>query len=107
MIFETSRQARFLIPMALSLGFGILFATLITLVLVPSLFLAVEDGKHALARMRLLMGGAPVAVAVRPVQYDQDRPVAPAPKGIAPALPASIDPPQSGLQDTGRDTIEQ
>ena len=43
MIFETSRQARFLIPMAISLGFGILFATLITLILVPSLYLIVED----------------------------------------------------------------
>lgn len=43
MIFETSRQARFLIPMALSLGFGIVFATLITLVLVPSLYLMFED----------------------------------------------------------------
>jgi multidrug efflux pump subunit AcrB len=45
MIFETSRQARFLIPMAISLGYGILFATLITLVLVPSLYLIVEDIK--------------------------------------------------------------
>jgi multidrug efflux pump subunit AcrB len=43
MIFETSRQARFLIPMAVSLGFGIVFATLITLLLVPSLYLIVED----------------------------------------------------------------
>ncbi|MBW1829135.1 MAG: efflux RND transporter permease subunit [Deltaproteobacteria bacterium] len=43
MIFETSRQARFLIPMALSLGFGVVFATFITLVLVPSLYLVVED----------------------------------------------------------------
>jgi multidrug efflux pump subunit AcrB len=43
MIFETSRQARFLIPMALSLGFGILFATLITLLLVPCLYLIVDD----------------------------------------------------------------
>jgi multidrug efflux pump subunit AcrB len=43
MIFETSRQARFLIPMAVSLGFGILFATVITLLLVPSLYLIVED----------------------------------------------------------------
>lgn len=42
MIFETSRQARFLIPMALSLGYGILFAMLITLILVPSLYLIVE-----------------------------------------------------------------
>jgi multidrug efflux pump subunit AcrB len=43
MIFETSRQARFLIPMAISLGFGILFATVITLLLVPALYLIVED----------------------------------------------------------------
>ncbi len=43
MIFETSRQARFLIPMAISLGFGVLFATVITLLLVPSLYLIIED----------------------------------------------------------------
>ncbi|MBU3981259.1 MAG: efflux RND transporter permease subunit, partial [Proteobacteria bacterium] len=43
MIFETSRQARFLIPMALSLGFGVVFATLITLILVPSFYMIIED----------------------------------------------------------------
>ncbi len=43
MIWETSRQARFMIPMAISLGFGILFATAITLMLVPSLYLIIED----------------------------------------------------------------
>ncbi|MFC1581095.1 efflux RND transporter permease subunit, partial [Thermodesulfobacteriota bacterium] len=43
MIFETSRQARFLIPMAISLGFGVLFATVVTLLLVPSFYLIVED----------------------------------------------------------------
>jgi multidrug efflux pump subunit AcrB len=43
MIFETSRQARFMIPMAISLGFGILFSTLITLILVPALYLIIED----------------------------------------------------------------
>jgi len=42
MLFETSRQAKFLIPMAISLGFGIVFATLITLILVPALYLTVE-----------------------------------------------------------------
>jgi len=46
MIFETSRQARFMIPMALSLGFGIVFATVITLALVPCLYLIVEDIKR-------------------------------------------------------------
>jgi multidrug efflux pump subunit AcrB len=43
MIFETSRQARFLIPMAISLGFGILFTAFITLLLVPALYLIIED----------------------------------------------------------------
>jgi multidrug efflux pump subunit AcrB len=43
MILETSVQAKFLIPMAISLGFGILFATGITLVLVPSLYVILED----------------------------------------------------------------
>jgi multidrug efflux pump subunit AcrB len=45
MIFETSLQARMMIPMAISLGYGILFATLITLILIPSLYLIVEDLK--------------------------------------------------------------
>jgi multidrug efflux pump subunit AcrB len=53
MIFETSRQARFLIPMAISLGFGIIFATLIILVLVPSLYLVVEDIKRLFGTGRL------------------------------------------------------
>ncbi|WP_305041133.1 efflux RND transporter permease subunit [Geoalkalibacter sp.] len=43
MILETSVQAQFLIPMALSLGFGVLFSTGITLVLLPCLYLALED----------------------------------------------------------------
>ncbi len=43
MILESSVQARFLIPMAISLGFGVLFATFITLLLVPALYLIVED----------------------------------------------------------------
>ncbi|WP_458526113.1 efflux RND transporter permease subunit [Onishia taeanensis] len=52
MIFETSRQARFMIPMAISIGFGILFATLILLLLVPSLYLLVEDARRALGLSR-------------------------------------------------------
>jgi len=46
MIFETSRQARFMIPMAISLGYGLVFATAITLVLVPSIYLIIEDIKR-------------------------------------------------------------
>jgi len=43
MIFERSMQARFLVPMAVSLGYGVLMATSITLLLVPSLYLIVSD----------------------------------------------------------------
>ena len=60
MIFESSRQARFLIPMALSLGFGILFATFITLGLVPCLYLVIEDLKSAMGKTkRFLFPHAP------------------------------------------------
>jgi multidrug efflux pump subunit AcrB len=43
LIFEQATQAQFLIPMAVSLGFGILFTTLVTLVLVPILCVILED----------------------------------------------------------------
>lgn len=42
LLFEQQTQAQFLIPMAVSLGFGIVFATLITLILVPVNYLIVE-----------------------------------------------------------------
>ena len=42
-ILEKSMQAQFLIPMAISLGFGVLFATLISLLLIPSLYIILED----------------------------------------------------------------
>ncbi len=52
MLLERSLQARFLIPMAISLGFGVLFATFITLVLIPVGYLLLEDSKAALGRGR-------------------------------------------------------
>lgn len=45
LLFEKSTQAQFLIPMAVSLGFGILFATLITLFLIPVNYMILEDIK--------------------------------------------------------------
>jgi multidrug efflux pump subunit AcrB len=45
MILETDMQARFLIPMAISLAFGILFATFITLLLIPTLYMILETMK--------------------------------------------------------------
>lgn len=42
-MFETSLQAMFVIPMAVSLGFAVVFATLITLLLVPCLYIILTD----------------------------------------------------------------
>ncbi|WP_462146345.1 efflux RND transporter permease subunit [Pseudoalteromonas gelatinilytica] len=42
-MFETSLQAKFVIPMAVALGFAVMFATLITLVLVPCLYIIMSD----------------------------------------------------------------
>ena len=43
LLFETSLQAQFLIPMAISLSFGVLFATLMTLILVPGFYSILQD----------------------------------------------------------------
>jgi multidrug efflux pump subunit AcrB len=43
LMFNTSVQAQFLVPMAVSLAFGVLFATLVTLLVVPSIYLFFED----------------------------------------------------------------
>jgi multidrug efflux pump subunit AcrB len=43
LLLEKSMQARFLIPMAVSLAFGVLFATLITLILIPTAYIVLED----------------------------------------------------------------
>jgi multidrug efflux pump subunit AcrB len=43
LLFEKAVQAQFLIPMAISLGFGIIFATLVTLIMVPVNFMLLED----------------------------------------------------------------
>ena len=45
LLIEKSVQAKFLVPMAISLAFGVLFATLITLILVPTSYMVIEDIK--------------------------------------------------------------
>ena len=45
-VLERSLQAQIVIPMAVSLAFGILFATVITLVLIPALYVMLEDVKR-------------------------------------------------------------
>lgn len=54
---ETSTQAKFLIPMVISLSFGVLFATGVTLILVPSLYYLGE-------RIRARLKGKPLLMAL-------------------------------------------
>jgi multidrug efflux pump subunit AcrB len=48
---ETSMQAQMVIPMAVSLAFGVLFATVVTLCLIPCLYIAIEDGKDMMRKL--------------------------------------------------------
>ncbi|MBW1876849.1 MAG: efflux RND transporter permease subunit [Deltaproteobacteria bacterium] len=69
MIFETSVQARFLIPMAISLGYGILFATFIVLLIVPALYMILEDVYEVAEGVGAWWGrqtGEPVPTGARP-----------------------------------------
>lgn len=45
MLIEDSMDAQFMVPMAVSLGFGIVFATVITLIFVPTVYLILEDAR--------------------------------------------------------------
>ncbi|WP_286743419.1 MULTISPECIES: efflux RND transporter permease subunit [unclassified Pseudoalteromonas] len=63
-IMETSLQAKIVIPMAVSLAFGVLFATVITLILIPCQYVALEDAKR-LTR-KLLGKSQPISVQPTP-----------------------------------------
>jgi multidrug efflux pump subunit AcrB len=50
-MFETSLQAQMVIPMAISLSFSVLYATFITLILVPCIYVIKEDLQHLLSQL--------------------------------------------------------
>ena len=64
LMLERSMQAAFLVPMAVSLAFGVLFATFITLILVPVSYLILDDLQRALGRM--FGAGAPDVLPAGP-----------------------------------------
>ena len=64
LMLERSIQAAFLVPMAVSLAFGVLFATFVTLVLVPVSYLILDDVQRMLRRMSEL--GAATVLAAAP-----------------------------------------
>ena len=64
LIMETDMQTKFLIPMALSLAAGVTFATVLTLALIPSLLVIVNDFRRTIARLRT--GSWPTREKVEP-----------------------------------------
>ncbi len=52
-ILETSRQAQFLIPMAVSVAYGLMFGTFILLILLPATFLALNRLRYRFATLVL------------------------------------------------------
>ena len=55
-LYERSLQAQFLKPMAIAIGFGVLFATFITLLMVPCLYLILEDFKSVAVKLARFFG---------------------------------------------------
>ena len=51
MILETSRQAQFLIPMAVSVAYGLVFGTFILLIVLPATFLVINKIRYWTANM--------------------------------------------------------
>jgi multidrug efflux pump subunit AcrB len=51
LLMEKSMQAKFMVPMAISLGFGVVFSTFISLVLVPAGYMIMEDLKAGLGNL--------------------------------------------------------
>ena len=76
LMLEKEVQAQFLIPMAVALAYGVIFSTMITLVLVPSSYLILEDLRLA---FRWLMGMDSPATEPLPEQGPAGVPVSPAP----------------------------
>ncbi len=70
LLAERSSQAQSLIPMAISIAFGLMLATVLTLVVVPALYLAVNDGKRFVRWFR--RGGPyPTPESVEAVEDDE------------------------------------
>ena len=74
LILETDFQAKFLIPMALSIAAGVAFATILTLVLIPSLLAILNDFR--LLAHRAKHGKWPKRLDVEPARDRHDNPLA-------------------------------
>jgi HAE1 family hydrophobic/amphiphilic exporter-1 len=59
LLTEQSFQAKFLIPMGISIAFGLVFATALTLVVVPCLYVMLEDARRVLGAVRAFLWPGP------------------------------------------------
>jgi len=80
LIMETDFQAKFLIPMALSIAAGVAFATILTLVLIPSLLAILNDLRLVAYRAR--HGRWPRRLEVEPARDRHANPLVEEPKGL-------------------------
>jgi len=83
-ILETSRQAQFLIPMAISISFGLAFGTVFTVYILPALFLVVNDLRCLVAAGRNRLAGR--FVSGRPADGQAAGDWWPLPESVEPAL---------------------
>jgi multidrug efflux pump subunit AcrB len=65
MMLERSMSARFMIPMAISLAFGVIFSSLVTLFIVPCSYLILEDANLLIQGQRRRRGAERIAAAAR------------------------------------------
>jgi len=93
MIMETDLQARGLIPMAISLAAGVAFATLLTLILVPSLLVILSDFRLLYHRLR--HGCWVPRVAVEPARDRKKDLLDAAPSAVAAAAGESLSQPKT------------
>jgi len=87
LMLEQSMQARFLIPMAVSLAFGVLFATVVTLLLVPVSYMILEDVRGIPAAVTRLLSDVGRERGVSGVEAPHGVPIASG--GIGQALQSS------------------
>ncbi|MCK4762816.1 MAG: efflux RND transporter permease subunit [Candidatus Aminicenantes bacterium] len=69
LIFETSHQAQFLSPMAISVAYGLMFGTLLTLLMLPSLLVALNHGRVLVSRV--ISGKKPAPEDVEPAVREE------------------------------------
>ena len=103
LIFEKSTQAQFLIPMAVSLGFGVMFATFVTLLLVPACYVILEDIKGLCAALWSYTEWPPAAPethAPAPV------PAAPEPAAPEPEPASELSEDDAGERDSPAETAQ-